>query len=74
MELIVTFSVSLGLTILLERALGWCLGMRRRDQLKIVFLANLLTNPLAVWLHVIGNVSQIPIEIGVVIIEYYVYH
>lgn len=74
MELIVTFSVSLGLTILLEGALAWCLGMRRRDQLKIVLLVNLLTNPLAVWLHVIGNVSQIPIEIGVVIIECYVYH
>lgn len=74
MELIVTFAASLELTILVEGVLAWCLGMRRREQLVLVTLVNLLTNPLAVWLHVIGNVSQIPIEIGVVIIECYVYH
>lgn len=66
------FGVSLTLTQLLELTIGLLFGYRSRKLILLVFLVNLLTNPAAVLLHWLG-VSQIPIEIGVVLLEVIIY-
>ena len=65
------FALSLGLTLLLELPVAYLWGLRRRELLA-VFAANLMTNPLAVALHLTG-IPQIPIEIGVVLAEGFAY-
>ena len=65
------FALSLGLTLLLELPIAYFWGLRRRELLA-VFAANLMTNPLAVALHLTG-IPQLPIEIGVVIAEGFAY-
>ena len=61
------FAMSLGLTLLFELPIAYLWGLRKRELLT-VFMANLMTNPLAVALHLMG-IPQIPIEIGVVLAE-----
>lgn len=61
------FALSLGLTLLFELPAAYLWGLRGR-QLLTVFAANLMTNPLAVALHLWG-IPQLPIEIGVVLAE-----
>jgi hypothetical protein len=61
------FALSLGLTLLIELPLAWLWGLRKRALLTVL-AANLMTNPLAVALHLMG-IPQIPIEIGVVLAE-----
>ena len=61
------FALSLGLTLLIELPIAYLWGLRKRELLT-VFVANLMTNPLAVALHLTG-IPQIPIEIGVVLAE-----
>ena len=61
------FALSLGLTLLFELPIAYLWGLRRRELLTVL-AANLMTNPLAVALHLMG-IPQIPIEIGVVLAE-----
>ena len=61
------FAISLGLTLLIELPIAYLWGLRRRALLTVL-AANLMTNPLAVALHLTG-IPQIPIEIGVVLAE-----
>ena len=61
------FALSLGLTLLFELPIAYLWGLRKRALLTVL-AANLMTNPLAVALHLIG-IPQIPIEIGVVLAE-----
>lgn len=68
------FGVSLGLTLVVELIVFLCFQLRRREQILLAVLVNLLTNPAAVWLHHFLGIPQIPIEILVVITECYVYH
>ena len=65
------FAPSLGLTLLIELPVACLWGLRKRELLTI-FAANLMTNPLAVALHLTG-IAQIPIELGVVIAEGFAY-
>lgn len=65
------FMLSLGLTLLLELPIAYLWGLRGR-QLLTVAAANVMTNPLAVALYLIGS-PQIPIELGVVIAEGFAY-
>lgn len=67
------FGISLGLTLAAELIVAAVLGLRGKDRLRLVVLVNILTNPAAVWLHNGMHLPQIPIEILVVLIEYYVY-
>lgn len=62
------FGVSFCLTLVIEIAVGFALGMRRRDQLLLLVLVNILTNPAAVLLCWLG-VPQIPVESGVFLVE-----
>ncbi len=66
-----TFALSLGLTLLIELPIAYGWGLRRR-QLVTVLAANLMTNPLAVALHLTG-IPQVPIELGVVLAEGFAY-
>ena len=61
------FALSLGLTLLIEVPIAYAWGLRGRE-LVTVIAANVMTNPLAVALHLTG-IPQIPIEIGVVLAE-----
>lgn len=61
------FALSLGLTLAVELPIAYFWGLRRR-QLVTVLLANVMTNPLAVALHLAG-IPQMPIELGVVLGE-----
>ena len=61
------FAISLGLTLLIELPVAYLWGLRKRALLTVL-AANLMTNPLAVALHLWG-IPQIPIEIGVVLAE-----
>lgn len=65
--MIEVFAISLGLTLLFELPIAYLWGLRRRELLTVL-AANLMTNPLAVALHLMG-IPQIPIEIGVVLAE-----
>ena len=61
------FSVSLLLTLAIELPIAYLWGLRRRE-LVTVAVANVMTNPLAVALHLNG-IPQLPIELGVVLAE-----
>ena len=61
------FAISLGLTLLFELPIAYLWGLRKRALLTVL-AANLMTNPLAVALHLMG-IPQIPIEIGVALAE-----
>ena len=61
------FSVSLLLTLAIELPIAYLWGLRRRELLTVA-VANVMTNPLAVALHLFG-IPQLPIELGVVLLE-----
>ena len=61
------FALCLGLTLAIELPAAYFWGLRRRE-LVTVLIANVMTNPLAVALHLCG-IGQLPIELGVVIAE-----
>mgnify|MGYP003309174873 CR=1 FL=1 len=72
-NILLMYGISFGLTLLIELPVCYLLGLRSREELEVVFLVNLLTNPAAVWLHSTLGLPQIIIEVLVVIIECYVY-
>ena len=61
------FALCLGLTLLIELPVAYLWGLRQRE-LVTVLMANVMTNPLAVALHLCG-IPQVPIELGVVLAE-----
>lgn len=61
------FALCLGLTLAIELPIAYLWGLRGRELLTVT-VANVMTNPLAVALHLSG-VPQVPIELGVVIAE-----
>ena len=65
------FAMSLGLTLLIELPIAYLWGLRK-GQLLTVMIANVMTNPLAVALHLTG-LPQLPIEMGVVLAEGFAY-
>lgn len=65
------FALSLGLTLMIEGPIAWAWGLRG-GELLTVLVANVMTNPLAVALHLSG-IPQLPIELGVVLAEGFAY-
>ena len=65
------FALCLGLTLLIELPIAYLWGLRERE-LVTVLVANVMTNPLAVALHLCG-IPQVPIELGVVLAEGFAY-
>lgn len=72
MHLIETFLISLISTWALELPVAWVMGLRGRKEMCLAVLVNLLTNPAAVMLYLLG-LPQIPIEFAVVLVEAMVY-
>lgn len=66
------FGISLLLTWLIELPVGLLMGLRGWRYISLLLLVNLLTNPAAVALHLLG-VPQIPIEMGVIAVEAVIY-
>ena len=61
------FALCLGLTLAIELPIAYLWGLRGREILTVA-VANVMTNPLAVSLNLVG-IPQIPIELGVVLTE-----
>ena len=76
------FGVSLGLTLLLEIGIAFLLGLRRKKEVLLVILVNILTNPPTVLLYWLyrrycegaSMPVQIVLELVVVIVEAWIYH
>ena len=74
--IILTFAISLGLTLLFELLIARLCNLRGRDYLLVV-LVNILTNPAVVYLDMVcaaylpngRDLWQIPLEIGAILIE-----
>lgn len=62
------FVISLGLTLLLELPFVYLWGLRSRHDLTLAALVNVLTNPAAVLLHMLG-VPALPLEAVVIAVE-----
>ena len=79
-ELILTFAISLGLTLLLELLLAKLCRLRGRDYLLVV-MVNILTNPAVVYLDLLcgmlipngRDLWQIPLEAAAILIEGWCY-
>ena len=76
------FGVSLALTLVLEFLVLFLLKEGSRKNIVLLVLVNILTNPAAVFISLLGNVFggvgrqiwfQIPIEIAVVLLEAGIY-
>ena len=65
------FALCLGLTLLIELPIAYLWGLRGQELLTVL-VANVMTNPLAVALHLCG-IPQVPIELGVVLAEGFAY-
>ena len=78
--LLLTFAISLGLTVLLELLIARLCHLRGRDYLLVV-LVNILTNPAVVYLDLVcvtrfpngRDLWQIPLEIAAILIEGWCY-
>lgn len=66
------FAVSLILTLVIELSVGYFMGIRGKRNYLLMCLVNLLTNPAAVLACFLGA-KQLPVEIGVVLVEAAVY-
>lgn len=73
MHLLEMFGISLVLTLILELPLAFLMGIRGRSGAAMVVLSNILTNPAAVLLCRLG-MPQLPVELGVVLVEGAVYY
>lgn len=69
--MILGLGISLGLTLLFEGVFGWVWGLRRRD-LYLLFLVNLLTNPVVVFTNAITGAVLLP-EVWAVVTEGWLY-
>ncbi len=75
------FAVSLGATIVLETLVMILMGELSKKNLWLLFLINILTNPMAVYLYYVGNflidaseiLIQLLIEIVVILVEAGIY-
>ena len=80
--MIISLAVSLLLTILIEISISFIIGIREKEDLKVVFWTNVLTNPVVVYIancikilnnNVIYNIAVFIIEVLVIIVEFIIY-
>lgn len=76
------FGVSLGLTLVIEGIAAWIWGIRKKKQLMLTGLANIMTNPPAVFLAWVWRLYfpeegkmffYLVVELAVVFTEGYIY-
>lgn len=77
-----SLALSLGLTLLLELPAAILLGVRRKDDILLVFLVNILTNPLVVlilnlFLYITATPPPwfliLPLELFAILTEGFIY-
>lgn len=80
--MIFSLIVSLCLTIIIELAISFELGIKNKEDLKVVLWVNIFTNPIVVYIancikllnnDLIYNIIVIIMEVIVVIVEYGLY-
>lgn len=80
--MILSLIISLVLTIIIELSISLILGIRTKDDIKIVLWVNIFTNPVVVYIanclkllnnDLIYNIVVLVLEILVVIIEFKLY-
>ena len=80
--MIISLIISLILTIIIESMVSFIIGIRDKEDLKIVLWVNILTNPIVVYIanclkllnnNVVYNIVVVIMEILVIIVESIVY-
>lgn len=80
--MIISLIVSLLLTIIIEISISFIIGIREKEDLKVVFWTNVLTNPVVVYIancikilnnNVIYNIVVFIMEVLVIIVEFIIY-
>lgn len=76
-----SLALSLGLTLLLELPGAWLLGIRKKQDLLLVALVNIVTNPTVVLILNLVRLQTLPpwyliaaLELAAVAIEGFIYH
>lgn len=81
-SMIISLIISLVLTIVIEVSISFIIGIRGKEELKVVFFVNVLTNPVVVYIancikvlnnNVIYNIVVFIMEVFVIIVEFIVY-
>ena len=73
-ELILTFGLCLIVTLIIEEAGALILGIRKRFDLIVILITNILTNPVAVLINmVMGSFTSVPKPIYIALIEIVVF-
>ncbi len=75
------FVISFGATLVLEALIMVLMGEHSKRNFLLLLLINILTNPMAVYLSYVGKILidipeiliQLPIEIGVILVEAWLY-
>ena len=69
-EIILVFAVCLILTIILEESAALIIGIRKRFDLAVILLVNVLTNPIVVFTGmVMGSYTRIPRVVYITFLE-----
>lgn len=80
--MIISLIVSLLLTIIIEISISFIIGIREKEDFKVVFWTNVLTNPVVVYIancvkllnnNVIYNIIVFIMEVLVIIVEFSIY-
>ena len=80
--MIISLIVSLLLTIIIEISISFIIGIREKEDLKVVFWTNVLTNTVVVYIancvkllnnNVIYNIIVFIMEVLVIIVEFSIY-
>lgn len=80
--MILSLIISLCLTIIIELTISFIIGIRNKEDIKVIVWTNILTNPVVVYLanclkllnnNLIYNSLVIIMEIIVVIVEFIIY-
>ena len=79
--MIVSLVISFLITVVVELAVGWLLGLRDRRSLVIIFLVNVVTNPSLVLILNLFSLRGVPpwyliagLEAAAVAVEAFFYH
>ncbi len=80
--MILSLIISLFLTIIIELTISFIIGIRNKEDIEVIVWANILTNPIVVYLanclkllnnNLIYNILIIIMEIVVIIVEFIIY-
>lgn len=80
--MIISLIISLILTLIIETSISFIIGVRKKEDLKVVLCVNILTNPVVVYIancvkllnnNLIYNIIVIIMEVIVIVVEFILY-